>query len=371
MSTDWHFRILDQDGQARRAELYTAHGRINTPVFMPVGTQASVKSLSPHDLQNLGTQIILANTYHLYLRPGDELIRDLGGLQHFSSWPGPILTDSGGYQIFSLAELRNLSQDGVQFQSHIDGSRHFFSPEGAVQIQLNLGADIIMVLDECVAYHADYAYTKNSVQLTTDWARRCREYFPAQSGSNLLFGIVQGGFYKDLRLQSLQEICALPFDGFALGGLSVGEPRDVMYEILHLTCPELPWDLPRYLMGVGTPLDILEGIQTGVDMFDCVLPTRNARNGTLFTSLGKLNIKQAAFRKDDRPLDPCCTCYTCSNFSRAYLRHLYTARELLSYRLHSIHNLAFYQQLMQGARQAISKGDFLQYKKHYQAIYTT
>ncbi|MGM0424742.1 MAG: tRNA guanosine(34) transglycosylase Tgt [Thermodesulfobacteriota bacterium] len=364
-----HFQILARDGQARRAELHTPHGSVQTPVFMPVGTQACVKSLSPQDLLELGTEIILGNTYHLYLRPGDELIRDLGGVQRFSSWPGPILTDSGGYQVFSLADLRSINQDGVEFRSHIDGSKHFFSPEGVLRIQQNLGSDIFMVLDECVAYEADYEYTRKSVELTSSWARLSREVLPAEDTDRLMFGIVQGGFFQDLRLKSLQEICELPFEGYALGGLSVGEPRQVRQEILEYTAPLLPWDRPRYLMGVGTPLDILQAIQKGIDMFDCVLPTRNARNGTLFTSQGKLNIKKACFRKDLQPLDPKCSCYTCRNFSRAYLRHLYMARELLSYRLNSIHNLAFYQHLLQGARQAIVQAEFQDYLGKYQEVF--
>ncbi|MFP4214074.1 MAG: tRNA guanosine(34) transglycosylase Tgt [Desulfohalobiaceae bacterium] len=364
-----HFQILARDGQARRGVLHTTHGSVQTPVFMPVGTQACVKSLSPLDLQNLGAEIILGNTYHLYLRPGDGLIRDLGGLQSFSAWPGPVLTDSGGYQVFSLADLCSITQDGVEFRSHIDGSKHFFSPEGVIKIQQNLGSDIFMVLDECVAYGTDYAYTTRSVQLTTDWARRSRQALPAGETNRLMFGIVQGGFFRDLRLKSLQQICELPFEGYALGGLSVGEPREVRQEILGYTCPYLPWDKPRYLMGVGTPLDILEAIQQGVDMFDCVLPTRNARNGTLFTSQGKLNIKKACYRRDTQPLDPECSCYTCSNFTRAYLRHLYVARELLSYRLHSIHNLAFYQDLLQEARQAIQQGTFQACLQKYKGVY--
>ncbi len=369
MHNSRHFQILAQEDQARRAVLHTAHGPVQTPVFMPVGTQACVKGLSPDDLKDLGTEIFLGNTYHLYLRPGDELIRDLGGLQKFSSWPGPVLTDSGGYQVFSLAALRSISTEGVEFRSHINGSRHFFSPEKVIQIQLNLGSDIIMAFDECVAYTATYDYTRKSVQLTTDWAERCRKYYARQADPRLMFGIVQGGFYRDLRLQSLQEICALPFEGFALGGLSVGEPKPLMQEVLACTCPLLPRSLPRYLMGVGTPLDILDGIQAGIDMFDCVLPTRNARNGTLFTSHGRLNIKQARFSKDNSALDPNCSCYTCRNFSRAYLRHLYIAQELLSYRLNSIHNLTFYQDLLQGARENIVQGSFKQYRKKYQDIF--
>jgi queuine tRNA-ribosyltransferase len=342
---------------------------VETPVFMPVGTQGSVKSLSPHDLEDLGAEIILGNTYHLHLRPGEDLVARLGGLHRFIRWDRPILTDSGGYQVFSLSQLRQLSLDGVEFRSHIDGSRHVFTPESVISIQRALGSDIMMVLDECVSYGADHAYTRHSVQLTTDWARRSREAYPPGTADNLLFGIVQGGFDPGLRTRSAREICDIPFDGYALGGLSVGEPKEVMLEILHHTAPLLPQDSPRYLMGVGTPMDILDGIRAGIDMFDCVLPTRNARNGTLYTSQGKVNIKRAQFKEDEAPLDPQCICYTCRNFSRAYLRHLYVARELLSYRLNTIHNLAFYLQLAGGARAAIEAGRFEAYRAGYARVF--
>jgi queuine tRNA-ribosyltransferase len=336
---------------------------------MPVGTQASVKSLSPHDLREIGAEIILGNTYHLYLRPGHELVAQLGGLHSFASWDRPILTDSGGYQVFSLSALRRMTPEGVEFRSHIDGSRHWFTPEGVMDIQLSLGADIMMVLDECVAYDADWEYTRDSVQLTSDWARRSLQAYPPGSGDQLLFGIVQGGFFPDLRTLSAKEITALPFPGFAIGGLSVGEPKKVMQEILAHTIPILPWDKPRYLMGVGTPLDLLDGISLGVDMFDCVLPTRNARNGTLYTSQGKINIKRFEYRADESPLDPDCDCYTCRTFSRAYLRHLYTARELLAYRLNTIHNLAYYLNLMHRVREAIAAGTFARLHREIQEIF--
>ncbi|NCC24074.1 MAG: tRNA guanosine(34) transglycosylase Tgt [Deltaproteobacteria bacterium] len=364
------FTLEAKDGQARAGCLTTAHGLVPTPIFMPVGTQAGVKSLCPEDLKNLGARIILGNTYHLYLRPGDELIRRRGGLHTFMSWDRPILTDSGGYQIFSLSGLRKLTADGVEFASHLDGSRHVLTPEKAVTIQKNLGSDIMMVLDECVPYGADEAYTARSLALTTAWARRCREAHPqTNNGGQLLFGIVQGGFHHHLRTRSAEEITSIPFDGYAVGGLSVGEPKKEMLDLLAHTAPLLPAHRPRYLMGVGTPLDILRGISNGIDMFDCVLPTRNARNGTLFTSQGKVNIKRAEYREEDSPLDPQCDCYTCRHFSRAYLRHLYTARELLSYRLNTIHNLHFYLHLVSLARQAIMDGTFGTMLRHFTDIY--
>jgi queuine tRNA-ribosyltransferase len=363
------FTVHATDGEARLATLNTAHGVIQTPIFMPVGTQGSVKAVSPDDLEELGAQIILGNTYHLYLRPGDELIARRGGLHRFMNWKKPILTDSGGFQVFSLRDIRKISEEGVEFRSYIDGSKHFFSPEKAVSIQQNLGSDIIMVLDECVGYGQDYDYTARSLELTTRWARRSREFHPKGKNGQLLFGIVQGGFFKDLREQSLAQLAEIDFDGFAIGGLSVGESTTEMYDILHHIAPLLPRDKPRYLMGVGTPLDILEGIEAGVDMFDCVLPSRNARNGTLFTSRGKVNIKRAEFREDDAPLDPECGCYTCRNFSRAYLRHLYTAGEILSYRLNTIHNLAFFLETARKAREAVERGTLAELKRTYQAVY--
>ncbi len=365
------FEIMAVDGQARRGRLMTAHGPVQTPAFMPVGTQGTVKSVCPRDLKEAGAQIILGNTYHLYLRPGDDLVARRGGLHRFMNWDAPILTDSGGFQVFSLKTIRNIAEDGVEFRSYIDGSRHFFSPEKVVSIQRNLGSDIMMVLDECVGYGADRTYTDRSLELTTRWARRCRDAYPCGSGGQLMFGIIQGGFYKDLREKSLTQLLEIPFDGYAIGGLSVGESIPEMYEILHHIAPKMRSDRPRYLMGVGTPLDILEGIEAGVDMFDCVLPTRNARNGTLFTSLGKVNIRRAQYREDDEPLDPECGCYTCRNFSRAYLRHLTTAKELLSYRLNTIHNLSFFLRLATLAREAIEQGRFAQLKSRFTDVFRT
>lgn len=353
-----HFTLQAKDNMARKGKLVTAHGALHTPAFMPVGTQGCVKALSPEDVHTLGAEIMLSNTYHLYLRPGDDLIASLGGLHQFSGWNQPILTDSGGYQIFSLSALREIFPEGVAFRSHIDGSRHFFTPAKVINIQQNLGADIMMVLDECVPYQADKEYTQRSLALTTQWAADSRTFYPPGKGAQLLFGIVQGGFFQDLRKQSVQEICSIPFDGYALGGLSVGEPKECMQEILSLTAPMLPQDKPRYLMGVGSPQDILYGIASGIDMFDCVLPTRNARNGTLFTRQGRLNIKNSLYKADTSPIDPACSCYTCRHFSRATLRHFYKARELLSYRLLTIHNLQFYIDLMREAQQAIEQGLF-------------
>ncbi len=361
------WRCLYRDGNARVGKLFTAHGEITTPVFMPVGTRASVKAVTSHDLQDVGAEIILGNTYHLYLRPGDELIRDMGGLHNFSLWHRPILTDSGGFQVFSLSSLREISKEGVIFRSHLDGSKHLFTPEKVVEIQENLGSDVMMVLDECVAYGASYEYTLKSVELTTTWAKR--SYRARTSSSQLLFGIVQGGFVKELRKRSAQELSEIAFDGLAIGGLSVGEPKSVMMEILAYTVEFLPEDRPRYLMGVGKPLDILRAIEMGIDMFDCVLPTRNARNGTLFTSTGKINIKRKEYEKDDSPLDPSCNCYTCRHYSRAYLRHLYTCKELLSYRLNTIHNLAFYINLIKEARCAITRGCISSVVSKYRDIF--
>ena len=368
------FRVLARDGAARRGVLHTAHGIVHTPIFMPVGTVGSVKAIAPDDLDAVGAEIILGNTYHLYLRPGDELIARRGGLHEFNAWRKPILTDSGGFQVFSLSALRTLTEEGVTFRSHIDGSKHMFTPEKVISIQRNLNSDIMMALDECVPYGADRAYTEQSVGLTTRWALRCRDAYPPHllhsgAAGNLLFAITQGGFFKDLRERSIEELTRHPFDGFAIGGLSVGESKPEMMELLYHCAPLLPRDKPRYLMGVGTPLDIIRGIDAGIDMFDCVLPTRNARNGTLYTSQGKINIKRREFAEDDGPLDPCCSCYTCRTFSRAYLRHLYVAKELLSFRLNSLHNLMFFLDTVRAARRAIEEGRFAELKARYEALF--
>lgn len=364
MSQIGEFELFAQDGRARRGRLVTAHGAFDTPVFMPVGTQASVKSLDPEDLESLGAEIILGNVYHLHLRPGDELIAALGGLHKFMNWSGPILTDSGGFQVFSLTGLRNITAEGATFRSHIDGSLQFFSPENVIEIQANLGSDIAMVLDECLPAESERAVVEKSLRLTLDWASRAKEAFLRRqegeynSWKGLLFGIVQGGLFADLRERCALELQATGFDGYALGGLSVGETPQEMIEMVAATTPFLPADRPRYLMGVGTPEDIVRAVAEGVDMFDCVLPTRNARNGTLFTRFGRVNIKRAEYSRDGSPLDPLCNCRTCRNFSRAYLRHLYLAKELLAYRLLTIHNLHFYTDLVRAIRRAIENKSY-------------
>lgn len=320
---------------------------------MPVGTVGSVKAIAPDDLEAVGAKIILGNSYHLYLRPGAELVSRLGGLHKFASWSGNILTDSGGFQVFSLNSLRKITPEGVEFRSHLDGSKHFFSPRKVIEIQRDLNSDIMMVLDECAPYGVSYDYARDSAALTTAWAKDARAAYPAGCAPNLLFGIAQGGFYADLRAKSAEEIQSLGFDGHAIGGLSVGESKMELHDTLAATMEFMDPEKPRYLMGVGTPLDIALGIERGVDMFDCALPTRNARNGTLFTSLGKINIRRKEYAEDETPLDPACDCYTCKNFSRAYLRHLFVSHELLSFRLNSLHNLAYYLKLAREAREAI------------------
>ena len=353
MSFTFHIEHKDTTTAARKGTISTPHGDINTPAFMPVGTQATVKSLTPEDLIDLGAKIVLANTYHLYLRPGHERIERLGGLHSFMHWDQPILTDSGGYQIYSLSNLRKIKDEGVSFQSHIDGSYHTISPERAIEIQEALGADIIMCFDECAPYPSSYDYTKQSVDLTTQWAERCRKAHTKKDQT--LFGIVQGGMFPDLREDSARQIVDLDFPGYALGGLSVGEPKELMYQLVDHTVPYLPEEKPRYLMGVGTPQDIVESVGKGVDLFDCVMPTRHARNGMLFTSFGSVVIKNAQYADDPSPIDPDCGCYTCRNYSRAYLRHLFLAKEILSSRLNTIHNLAYYQNLMKEIREAIGR----------------
>ena len=369
MQTPGTFTITATDGAARRGRLHTAHGIVETPIFMPVGTVGSVKAVAPDDLAATGAEIILGNTYHLYLRPGDDLVARRGGLHGFAAWDRAILTDSGGFQVFSLNSLRKIREEGVEFRSHIDGSKHLFTPEKVIGIQRNLNSDIMMVLDECVPYGADYAYTEKSLALTTRWAVRARQAYPRGTAHNLLFAITQGGFFKDLRERSVAELAELDFDGFAIGGLSVGESKAEMMDFLYHTAPRLPSARPRYLMGVGTPLDIVNGINAGVDMFDCVLPTRNARNGTLYTSQGKINIKRREYAEDDGPLDPRCGCYTCRTFSRAYLRHLYVSKELLAFRLNSLHNLTYFLDLARAARAAIVEHRFAAFKAAMEALY--
>jgi queuine tRNA-ribosyltransferase len=330
---------------------------------MPVGTQATVKAMTPEELEEVGAQIILANTYHLYLRPGHELLARLGGLHRFMHWDRPILTDSGGFQVFSLGELRKITEDGVKFQSHLDGSRHLLTPERAIAIQEALGADIIMCFDECAPYPADYAYVRRSMEMTSRWARRCKDAHRREDQA--LFGIVQGGMHLELRRQSIEDLQEIGFDGYALGGLSVGEEKPLMYEMFAGCAPLLPADRPRYAMGIGAPEDLIEAIHAGIDMFDCVMPTRNARNGMLFTSSGRINIKSAIYAEDREPVDPACGCYVCRNYSRAYLRHLFKTGEILSSRLNSWHNLYYYLNLMAEARRAIAENRFGEFRREF------
>ncbi|HEY7168286.1 MAG TPA: tRNA guanosine(34) transglycosylase Tgt [Candidatus Binatia bacterium] len=348
-----HFTVIEKDpeSRARLGRLATGHGVVETPAFMPVGTQGTVKAVLPRDLKTLGCQILLGNTYHLNLRPGAELIRELGGLHRFIGWDGPILTDSGGYQVFSLAAMRKITEEGASFQSHLDGSKHLLTPETAVAIQEALGSDIVMALDECIPHDAPRDYVQTSTERTVRWAERC---LAARSRKDqLMFGIVQGGMFRDLRAWCVDKLIAIPFDGLAAGGLGVGEGETLLHSVAAYTAELLPEDRPRYLMGVGRPEDIIRAVLAGFDMFDCVLPTRNARNGTLFTFNGKLSIKRAEFARDPRPVDESCGCYCCRNFSRAYLRHLFVAGEILASQLNSLHNLYFYHRLVEYCRTAI------------------
>ncbi len=357
-----HFKIEHEDQRARVGLLQTAHGEFHTPAFMPVGTAATVKGVNPEQLSAVGTEIVLVNTYHLHLRPGDETIRTLGGIHRFMAWYGPILSDSGGFQVYSLSGLRDISNDGVKFRSHIDGKEIFFSPERVLEIQLNLGVDIAMLLDECSAHGSEKSCFETAVQRTTHWATRSKAFWSKKREEGelhtLLFGIVQGGFDPALRRRSLTELCELEFDGYAIGGLSVGEPVEQMVEFTQLCAEELPRTKPRYLMGVGTPSDIIRSVHLGVDMFDCVIPTRSARFGRLYTETGYINIRNTIYRTDKDPISVKCDCYTCRNFSRAYLAHLVHAREALLVQLATIHNLRFYQRLMSQIRLAITEGRF-------------
>ena len=359
------FTVISSDGAARRGELRTPHGVVQTPAFMPVGTQGAVKAMRHADVEAAGAEIILANTYHLFLRPGDELIARRGGLHQFIGWNRPILTDSGGFQVFSLAERRVITEEGAQFRSHLDGSLHMLTPERAVDIQARLGSDIAMVLDECLAYPAEKDAAAASMQRSLRWAVRCRDRLAAAGAGQAQFGIVQGGVYQDLRAESADATVAIGFDGYAIGGLSVGEPADLMYSVVAGTARRLPDHQPRYLMGTGTPEDILECVACGIDMFDCVLPTRNARNGQLFTSQGRINIKNARYAEDDGPLDPACRCYTCRHHSRAYLRHLHMAGEMTSGTLNTLHNLSFYLDTMRKIRDAIAFGTFEKFRQEF------
>jgi len=353
----------DPSCEARAGKIKTPHGDVSTPVFMPVGTQATVKAVTPEQVRGLGAEMILGNTYHLYLRPGHRLIADLGGLHRFMNWHGPILTDSGGFQIYSLGALRKITEEGAAFQSHIDGSSHFLSPESAIEIQMDLGSDIMMCLDECIAYPATRQEVERALERTARWALRCKKR--RSDERQALFGIVQGGVYPDLRSRSAEEIISLGFDGYAIGGLSVGEPKELMRENLAVTAPLLPEDRPRYLMGVGTPEDLVEGVYQGIDMFDCVMPTRSARNGLLFTNGEKVVIKNARYREDASPVDGTCDCYTCQNYSRAYLRHLYVAGEILAMILNTIHNLRYYLRLMERIREAIREQRYADFRDRF------
>ncbi len=372
------FQVEATSGAVRAGRMRTPHGEIETPVFMPVGTVATVKAVPQDVLEELGVQILLNNTYHLYLRPGVEQVRRLGGVQRFMAWDKPILTDSGGFQVFSLSDLRKVTEEGVAFKSHLDGSAHFFSPERSIEAEIGLGADIIMAFDECTEYPAERSRAQQSMEMTARWARRSKDYFEAhkrevpwfekksrEKGSEqtqALFGIVQGGMYPDLRRESAERTVELDFPGYAIGGLSVGEPREKTWEIVQETIPLLPADKPRYVMGVGTPEEIVQYVSLGVDMMDCVLPTRAARHGLLFTSEGKINIKRAQYASDEGPLDPACSCKVCRRYSRAYLRHLYVANEVLAQVLNTVHNLAYYLDTMRRVRQSIKLGEFATFR---------
>jgi queuine tRNA-ribosyltransferase len=368
------FQVEATSGAARAGRMVTPHGEVETPVFMPVGTVATVKAVPQDVLEELGVQILLNNTYHLYLRPGVENVRKLGGVQRFMAWDKPILTDSGGFQVFSLSELRRVTEEGVAFKSHLDGSAHFFSPEKSLEAEIGLGADIVMAFDECTEYPAERSRAQGSMEMTARWAKRSKDYFEAhkretpwfeskslENGADqtqALFGIVQGGMYPDLRRESAERTVEIGFPGYAIGGLSVGEPRDKTWEIVNETIPLLPKDKPRYVMGVGTPEEIVKYVSLGVDMMDCVLPTRAARHGLLFTSEGKLNIKNARYALDEAPVDPNCRCKVCDRYSRAYLRHLYASNEVLAQVLNTVHNLAYYLDTMRRVRQSIMLGEF-------------
>lgn len=364
------YTLLNKDGNARAGVIETPHGKIETPVFMPVGTQATVKTMTKEELEIIGSEIILGNTYHLYLRPNDELINDFDGLHKFMNWEKPILTDSGGFQVFSLGDLRKITEEGVHFRSHIDGSKHFLSPEKSIDIQNNLGSDIMMVLDECPPGLSTREYIIPSIERTTRWAKRCIEANKNKDRQGL-FAIAQGGIYEDLRDQSFNELFEMDedFAGYAIGGLAVGEPREDMYRILEYITPKLPENKPRYLMGVGEPIDMLEAVEDGVDMMDCVQPTRIGRHGTVFTKYGRLVIKNAKYFRDPRPLDDGCDCYVCKNYTRAYIRHLFKADEILGQRLATYHNLYFLIKLMKDARKAILENRFSEYKDNFTKDY--
>lgn len=354
------FKVHKTEGNARRATLMTAHGPIQTPVFMAVGTKATVKAMTPEELKEAGTQVVLGNTYHLHLRPGEKTVAKMGGLHKFMNWHGPILTDSGGFQVFSLSKLRNMSEEGVEFRSHLDGAKYFISPEKSMEIQMDLGSDIIMAFDECLQYPATDDEIEKSMALTHRWLIRSKNAMTRKE--SLLFGIVQGGLSLKHRLKSLEQVTSVDLPGYALGGFSVGEPIHLMHELLPQVAPLMPANKPRYLMGVGTPTDLILAIDSGIDMFDCVMPTRVARNGTIYTWRGKVSIKRSEYKEDPSALDPECDCYTCKNYSKAYLRHLFLSGEILGSRLNTIHNIHFYMALMQKSREAISEGRWAEFR---------
>ena len=368
MPVKYTMKHKSKDSNARTGELTTPHGVVKTPMFMPVGTQATVKTLSPEEVKACNSGVILANTYHLWLRPGDEVVKKAGGLHKFMNYDGPMLTDSGGFQVFSLSKLRKISEEGVTFRSHIDGSKLFLSPEKAISIENNLGADIIMSFDECIPYPATYEYAKNSMERTLRWAKRGKDSH-TRPNDQALFGIVQGGEYPELREECAKKLMDIGFDGYAIGGTSVGEPKDVYKEMIDMSIKHLPEDKPRYLMGVGSPVSILEAIERGIDMFDCVLPTRVARHGTAMTSTGRLVAKNAIFKEDFRPIDEDCDCYTCQNYTRAYVRHLLNANEIFGQRLLSIHNIRFLINLVENARVAIEEDRFIDFKEKFYVQY--
>lgn len=367
MVVNYELVAEDRKTGARAGLLHTPHGVFKTPMFMPVGTQATVKTVTPEELEEMGSQIILSNTYHLFLRPGTELIHEAGELHRFMNWNKGILTDSGGFQVFSLGAMRKITEEGVYFRSFLDGSKQFLSPEISVRAQEDLGSDIAMAFDECIPYPADYEYARKSTERTTRWAKRCIKAH--QRTDRGIFGIIQGGMYKDLRKQSAMEISSLPFDGVAVGGLSVGEPHDLMYDILEETTQWMPKGKARYLMGVGTPDCLVEGVARGVDMFDCVFPTRVARNGMAMIHTGRMNMKNKQYERDFRPIEESCGCYTCRNYTRAYIRHLYKSEELLAFRLVTIHNLYFLLQFMRDMREAIVQGNFSEFREHFMEHY--
>lgn len=354
------FKVHATQGKARRATLMTAHGPVQTPVFMAVGTKATVKAMTPEELKECGTQVVLGNTYHLHLRPGEKIIKNQGGLHKFMNWHGPILTDSGGFQVFSLSQLRTMTEEGVEFRSHLDGAKHFISPEKSMEIQMDLGSDIIMAFDECLQYPATPEQINSSMDLTYRWLLRSKEAMTRKE--SLLFGIVQGGLSYEYRMKSMEQICSVDLPGYALGGFSVGEPIHLMHELLPQVAHQMPANKPRYLMGVGTPTDLIIAIDSGVDMFDCVMPTRVARNGTIYTWSGKVSIKRSEYKEDSSPLDPECDCYTCRNYSKAYLRHLFLSGEILGGRLNTIHNIYFYMKLMERSREAIEQGRWEEFR---------